>query len=172
MCQSVFVVCYAPRRPFQSSLTFAQKWAKVLQDIPLQLIASPSVSALWGWKGVFREERPQVVMAVSEIPLHRWVRLLFHKQADVPPESLPAFRRPLQAAYRAFQNLQSQVSTGNMLLLMPPRLTQLFLCSLMGYPVKAYKLFTHLPGQLSWLVRLPQGNFYLRRLAACADTAF
>lgn len=167
----------------------ARRWGEVLQAVPFQaVITSPARRARetgeyicpsgvpflqlphfhevsWGvWEG---RPLPEV-----ESLLRREADAWAQGEVDYAPSGGESLRQLLQRASEGLRLVASLYPTGSVLIITHGQLLRLLLAHLMGYPIASQHTFYHRRGQLSWLVRLPAGHFYLRALAVDADTAF
>ncbi|MEN3040794.1 MAG: histidine phosphatase family protein [Bacteroidia bacterium] len=169
----------------------AIRWAKALKEVPFQaVVTSPARRAqetaemflqsrerlpilhlphfheiCWGeWEGLPLEEAHPLL----EMQRQRWAAQDLHW---TPPrgESLHAALLRIGEGLRL---LGSLYPTGSLLIITHGQLLRILMTHLFGYPINHQHLFHHERGQLSWLVRLPEGHFYLRELAVDVDTAF
>lgn len=167
----------------------AQRWRESLKAVPFQaVISSPARRAQETAQIIAPADRPILQLPhFHEMNWGTWEGKPFadmqsHLQVQrekwaagdwtwAPPggESLHAL---LQRAEEGIRLVSSLYPTGSVLIVTHGQLLRLLLTHLMGYPIAQESRFYHRRGQLSWLVRLPAGHFYLRALAVDADTAF
>lgn len=167
----------------------ALRWRTVLTEVPFQavissparrardtaqLVAPAGMSILqlphfhemnWGaWEGKpFAEVKEALQMQRERWAAGEW---------DWAPPAGESLRALLQRAEEGLRLVSSLYPAGSVLIVTHGQWLRLFLTYLMGFPITEEGRFYHRRAQLSWLVRVPAGHFYLRALAVDADTAF
>lgn len=169
--------------------TAARRWGEVLGALPFRaVITSPARRAQETGEYICSAGTPFLQLPhFHEISWGEWegrplpeVEPLLRQQAqawaqgamDWAPVGGESLRQLLHRAEEGLRLIASLYPTGSVLIITHGQFLRLLLTHLMGYPVASQSLFHHRRGQLSWLVRLPIGYFYLRALAIDADTAF
>ncbi|MCX8112147.1 MAG: histidine phosphatase family protein [Bacteroidia bacterium] len=166
-----------------------KKWGSILKDIPLQaVICSPARRTQETAEGLGLSGVPIVQLPhLQEINWGEWegkplseastllqIQSQLWAQGDLdwaPPkgESLRAVLHRIEEAMRL---MAQWYPAGNLLIITHGQLLRVLLTHLLGYPLAELHRFRHERGHLSWLIKLPDGFFYLRTLAADADSAF
>ncbi|MCX7607377.1 MAG: histidine phosphatase family protein [Bacteroidia bacterium] len=167
----------------------AHTWAAVLRGVPFRVIVtSPALRARqtaepflgsgvtslslphfheisWGtWEGKSYEELAPVLGKQREA----WAA----GEVDYAAPEGESLRALLDRAHAGLQLITSLYPTGSLLIITHGQLLRALFCSLFGYPIAEQNRFHHKRGQLSWLVHLPEGHFYLRTLATDASSPF
>jgi probable phosphoglycerate mutase len=171
----------------ERGLSQAKQWAKVLAEVPFQaIVSSPAQRAQETARAFCREGASFLVLPhFQELSWGAWegqalaeVAPFLREQAHqwaagaydwAPPqgETLAAFLKRIQ---EGLQLIASLYPTGSVLIVTHGQLLRVLLCDLLGYPLAEQATFMHKRGQLTWAVRSPQGYYYLRTLAADANT--
>ncbi|MCS6790753.1 MAG: histidine phosphatase family protein [Bacteroidia bacterium] len=167
----------------------AQRWQAVLSSIPFQVVVSspaaraqetaeiiraPSVPLLtlpefheinWGsWEGYARSEAEPLLAEQRR----RWTA----GDSGWKPPHGESLQEIIDRITTGLAQIITSYQTGSLLIVSHGGLLRVILCYLLGYPWAETHRFYHQEAQLSWLVRIPAGHFYVRRLAVDADTTF
>lgn len=156
--------------PFQAVISSparrALETAQLVAPAGMSILQLPHFHEMnWGaWEGKpFAEMQEALQMQRKRWAAGEW---------DWAPPGGESLRALLQRAEEGLRLVSSLYPTGSVLIVTHGQWLRLVLTYVMGFPITEEKRFYHRRAQLSWLVRLPAGHFYLRALAIDADTAF
>ncbi|MCS6894662.1 MAG: histidine phosphatase family protein [Bacteroidia bacterium] len=167
----------------------AIRWAEALRKVPFQaIVTSPAGRAQETAEAFMRDNLPVLRLPhFHEFNWGEWEGLAYEKarplleeqqkrweanDMDWAPPQGESLKMVFLRIDEGLRLLASLYPTGSLLIITHGQLLRLLMIRLFAYPISAQRLFYHKRGQLSWLVRLPEGHFYLRALAVDADTAF
>lgn len=167
----------------------AKAWAERLREIPFQaIVTSPALRARQTAEPFQRAGVPCLQLPhFHEVRWGHWEGLPYqtaesylHAQQEAWAQGNLSYAAPggeswtdlLQRAQEGLRLITTLYPTGNLLIITHGQLLRTLFCALFGYPSAESRRFHHKRGQLSWLVRLPVGAFYLRVLAADVHTPF